>query len=99
MIDIKNMELYNSLPQYVNNSFQQYTNKSIVYKAMYLTGDSFWSSDIRNIIYDNFGVSLSVRTIGRVMSVMWEKGYVTRKKIQSAYIYTKTSLYHNKVKE
>lgn len=100
MIEIKNNELYDSLPKYTNNQYQQHTKESMIYKAMsLLEGDRFYASDIRRIIKNRFDVSLSPFSVGYTLRTLMQEGYVTRHKIQNIYIYDKTQIYHHRVEE
>jgi len=97
MIEIKNEELYDNLPRFTENQFQQHTPESMVYKAMSLTGDHFWANDIRKIMKREFDIEMSSASAGRALRSLWEHGFVKRVKVQNMFVYDKTPLYKNVV--
>ena len=97
MIQIENEELYYSLPSYTPNKFTQHTPENLVYKTMMFTPDRFYADELRRIAEQKWGTPLSNQVAGHALRVLYENGYITRRKIRGTYRYYKTQLYYREI--
>ncbi|NIW51500.1 MAG: hypothetical protein GWN17_04625 [Candidatus Korarchaeota archaeon] len=95
----KNEEEFYNLPAVDNNQFSQHTPQNMAYKAMLFSADKFWAGDLGEILYKRYGIELRPTDVAKGLSMLYNKNYVTRKKIQNTYSYTKTYKYHDATRE
>ena len=99
MIEItRNEEEFYRLPKIGNVRYTDHTYQNLMYKAMTYAENEFWASDLREILLERFGIEVNASQAGKGLRSLWEKKYVTRETVGSAYFYNKTAKYHDAVR-